>query len=85
MSVDVLLEDPHPCEIWVISYIRHGTLAYVDVAEGLESAPAVLIGLFHGRNVASVTTSEVNRSILVSRSVLVFSTSYYRNTSIGFA
>jgi 2-alkenal reductase len=36
----------------VISYIRHDTLAYVeDIAEGLKSAPAVLIGLFHGRNV----------------------------------
>jgi NADPH-dependent curcumin reductase CurA len=39
-------------EAWVMPYIRDGTLAYVeDVAEGLESAPAALIGLFHGRNV----------------------------------
>jgi NADPH-dependent curcumin reductase CurA len=36
----------------VLPYIRDGTLAYVeDVAEGLESAPKALIGLFHGRNV----------------------------------
>lgn len=39
-------------EAWVLPYIRDGTLAYVeDVAEGLESAPKALIGLFHGRNV----------------------------------
>jgi NADPH-dependent curcumin reductase CurA len=39
-------------EAWVVPRIRDGTLAYVeDVAEGLESAPAALIGLFHGRNV----------------------------------
>ena len=39
-------------EAWVLPYIRDGTLAYVeDVAEGLESAPRALIGLFHGRNV----------------------------------
>jgi len=39
-------------EAWVLPYIRDGTLAYVeDVAEGLESAPGALIGLFHGRNV----------------------------------
>ncbi|CAO2193170.1 unnamed protein product [Urochloa humidicola] len=39
-------------EAWVLPYIRDGTIAYVeDVAEGLESAPKALIGLFHGRNV----------------------------------
>ncbi|TVU04325.1 hypothetical protein EJB05_50091, partial [Eragrostis curvula] len=39
-------------EEWVVPRIRDGTVAYVeDVAEGLESAPAALIGLFHGRNV----------------------------------
>ncbi|CAL4977180.1 unnamed protein product [Urochloa decumbens] len=39
-------------EEWVLPYIRDGTIAYVeDVAEGLESAPKALIGLFHGRNV----------------------------------
>ncbi|KAL6626532.1 hypothetical protein ACP70R_030258 [Stipagrostis hirtigluma subsp. patula] len=39
-------------EEWVLPYIRDGTIAYVEsVADGLESAPAALIGLFHGRNV----------------------------------
>ncbi|CAO2161919.1 unnamed protein product [Urochloa humidicola] len=39
-------------EEWVLPYIRDATIAYVeDVAEGLESAPKALIGLFHGRNV----------------------------------
>ncbi|OEL30497.1 2-alkenal reductase (NADP(+)-dependent) [Dichanthelium oligosanthes] len=39
-------------EEWVLPYIRDGTITYVeDVAEGLESAPKALIGLFHGRNV----------------------------------
>ncbi|KAK3163607.1 hypothetical protein QOZ80_1AG0005870 [Eleusine coracana subsp. coracana] len=39
-------------EAWVMPYIRDGTIKYVEsVAEGLESAPAALIGLFHGRNV----------------------------------
>lgn len=33
-------------------YIREGKIVYVeDIAEGLENAPAALIGLFTGRNV----------------------------------
>lgn len=33
-------------------YVKEGKIAYVeDVAEGLENAPAALIGLFSGRNV----------------------------------
>ncbi|WRX22319.1 Alcohol dehydrogenase-like [Theobroma cacao] len=36
----------------IIPYIKEGKIAYVeDIAEGLESAPAALIGLFTGRNV----------------------------------
>eukprot|EP00268_Persea_americana_P064832 TRINITY_DN857_c0_g1_i13.p1 TRINITY_DN857_c0_g1~~TRINITY_DN857_c0_g1_i13.p1 ORF type:complete len:334 (-),score=66.36 TRINITY_DN857_c0_g1_i13:392-1354(-) len=36
----------------IIQYIREGKITYVeDVAEGLESAPSALIGLFSGRNV----------------------------------
>ena len=36
----------------VLPYIKEGKITYVeDVAEGLESAPAALIGLFTGRNV----------------------------------
>lgn len=36
----------------IIPKIKDGTIAYVeDVAEGLESAPSALIGLFSGRNV----------------------------------
>ncbi|KAL6890551.1 hypothetical protein ACP4OV_008806 [Aristida adscensionis] len=39
-------------EAWVLPYLRDGTIAYVEsVAEGLEAAPAALVGLFHGRNV----------------------------------
>ncbi|KAJ8755436.1 hypothetical protein K2173_019234 [Erythroxylum novogranatense] len=36
----------------VLPYIKEGKMEYVeDIAEGLESAPAALIGLFAGRNV----------------------------------
>ncbi|KAB1218173.1 2-alkenal reductase (NADP(+)-dependent) [Morella rubra] len=36
----------------VLPYIREGKIVYVeDVTEGLESAPAALVGLFSGRNV----------------------------------
>ena len=36
----------------VLPYIREGKITYVeDIAEGLESGPAALIGLFSGRNV----------------------------------
>ena len=36
----------------VLPHIKEGKITYVeDVAEGLESAPAALIGLFTGRNV----------------------------------
>ncbi|KAK2990316.1 hypothetical protein RJ640_003588 [Escallonia rubra] len=36
----------------VLSYLKEGKVSYVvDIAEGLESAPAALIGLFSGRNV----------------------------------
>lgn len=36
----------------ILPYIKEGKITYVeDVAEGLESAPAALIGLFSGRNV----------------------------------
>ncbi|KAJ8755385.1 hypothetical protein K2173_019183 [Erythroxylum novogranatense] len=37
---------------FILPYIREGKIVYVeDIAEGLESAPAALIGLFSGRNV----------------------------------
>ncbi|PON85941.1 Alcohol dehydrogenase superfamily, zinc-type [Trema orientale] len=37
---------------FVLPYIREGKIVYVeDIAEGLESAPAALVGLFAGRNV----------------------------------
>ncbi|XVF29652.1 hypothetical protein REPUB_Repub15cG0140500 [Reevesia pubescens] len=37
---------------FVLPYIREGKIKYVeDIAEGLESGPAALIGLFSGRNV----------------------------------
>ena len=36
----------------VLHYIKEGKVIYVeDIAEGLESGPAALIGLFTGRNV----------------------------------
>lgn len=36
----------------IIPHIKEGKIVYVeDMAEGLESAPAALIGLFSGRNV----------------------------------
>ena len=36
----------------VLPHIKEGKIVYVeDVAEGLESAPAALVGLFSGRNV----------------------------------
>ena len=36
----------------VLPYIKEGKITYVeDVVEGLENAPAALIGLFSGRNV----------------------------------
>ncbi|KAK3028966.1 hypothetical protein RJ639_039993, partial [Escallonia herrerae] len=36
----------------VLPYIKEGKISYVeDIAEGLESAPAALVGLFSGRNV----------------------------------
>ncbi|KAK2990321.1 hypothetical protein RJ640_003593 [Escallonia rubra] len=36
----------------VLSYLKEGKISYVeDIAEGLESAPAALVGLFSGRNV----------------------------------
>ncbi|XP_072950492.1 2-alkenal reductase (NADP(+)-dependent)-like [Typha angustifolia] len=35
----------------VVQYLKEGKITYVeDVAEGLEAAPAALVGLFHGRN-----------------------------------
>lgn len=37
---------------FVLPYIKEGKIVYVeDIAEGLESGPAALIGLFSGRNV----------------------------------
>ncbi|KAG2239320.1 hypothetical protein Bca52824_090180 [Brassica carinata] len=37
---------------FVLPYIRQGKITYVeDVADGLESAPAALVGLFRGKNV----------------------------------
>ena len=37
---------------FVLPYIKEGKIVYVeDIAEGLESGPAALIGLFRGRNV----------------------------------
>lgn len=39
-------------EDMVVQLIKQGKITYIeDVAEGLESAPAALIGLFSGRNV----------------------------------
>ncbi|KAJ6683423.1 hypothetical protein OIU85_007137 [Salix viminalis] len=36
----------------VLPYIKQGKIVYVeDTAEGLENAPAALIGLFNGRNI----------------------------------
>jgi NADPH-dependent curcumin reductase CurA len=36
----------------VLLYIKEGKIVYVDdIAEGLESPPAALVGLFSGRNV----------------------------------
>jgi len=36
----------------VLPYIREGKIVYVeDIAEGLESGPAAVVGLFSGRNV----------------------------------
>ena len=36
----------------VLHYIKEGKVIYVeDIAEGLESGPAALVGLFTGRNV----------------------------------
>ncbi|KAB2597591.1 2-alkenal reductase (NADP(+)-dependent)-like [Pyrus ussuriensis x Pyrus communis] len=38
----------------VIPYIREGRIVYLeDIAEGLESAPAALVGLFSGRNIGN--------------------------------
>ncbi|CAL4950810.1 unnamed protein product [Urochloa decumbens] len=57
LRVEGFLEPDHKhlypkYEEWVLPYVRDGTIAYVeDVAEGLESAPKALVGLFHGRNV----------------------------------
>ncbi|KAL5703463.1 hypothetical protein ACHQM5_028553 [Ranunculus cassubicifolius] len=37
---------------WVLPYIRDGKIVYIeDTVEGIEQAPAALIGLFSGRNV----------------------------------
>ncbi|KAF2298302.1 hypothetical protein GH714_021567 [Hevea brasiliensis] len=37
---------------FVVPYIREGKITYVeDIAEGIESAPAALVGIFSGRNV----------------------------------
>lgn len=37
---------------FIMPYIRQGDIEYVeDIAEGLESGPAALVGLFSGRNV----------------------------------
>ena len=36
----------------MVGYLKDGKIAYVeDVVEGIEKAPAALIGLFNGRNV----------------------------------
>ena len=36
----------------MLPYIREGKIIYVeDIAEGLESGPAALVGLYSGRNV----------------------------------
>jgi NADPH-dependent curcumin reductase CurA len=36
----------------MVGYLKAGKIAYVeDVAEGLDKAPAALVGLFTGRNV----------------------------------
>ena len=37
---------------FVLPYIKEGKITYVeDIAEGLESAPEAMVGLFSGRNV----------------------------------
>lgn len=37
---------------FVLPYLREEKITYVeDVADGLETAPAALVGLFHGKNV----------------------------------
>ncbi|KAF2298303.1 hypothetical protein GH714_021591 [Hevea brasiliensis] len=39
---------------FVVPYIREGKITYVeDIAEGIESAPAALVGIFSGRNVGN--------------------------------
>ncbi|KAK8456917.1 hypothetical protein SEVIR_3G094800v4 [Setaria viridis] len=46
------LGEYHRFEEEMVSYLKDAKIAYVeDVAEGLENAPAALIGLFAGRNV----------------------------------
>ena len=36
----------------IIPLIKQGTINYIeDIVEGLENAPAALIGLYHGKNV----------------------------------
>jgi NADPH-dependent curcumin reductase CurA len=42
----------HKFEQEIAGYLKEGKITYVeDIAEGLEKAPAALIGLFTGRNV----------------------------------
>lgn len=42
----------HNFEEDVVSYLKDGKIDYVeDITQGLEKAPAALIGLFTGRNV----------------------------------
>lgn len=37
---------------WILPHIKEGKVTYVeDIAEGLESSPSALVGLFSGRNV----------------------------------
>ncbi|CAN6460342.1 unnamed protein product [Victoria cruziana] len=44
-----------------LRYIKEGKITYVeDIAEGLENAPAALVGIFEGRNVGK-------QSVLISR------------------
>ncbi|XVF37496.1 hypothetical protein REPUB_Repub20aG0013500 [Reevesia pubescens] len=50
-AADYFLQYPKFLD-FVLPYIREGKIKYVeDIAEGLESGPAALIGLFSGRNV----------------------------------
>ncbi|RVW74706.1 2-alkenal reductase (NADP(+)-dependent) [Vitis vinifera] len=55
----------------ILPHVKEGKVVYVeDIAEGLESAPQALIGLFSGRNVGK-------QVVLVARNDLLHSTSFF--------